>query len=172
MAALNMAAVIESHNEHNKLSPMTLIRELKETDFEQWFELYRVYTEHYRVALTETGIQTTWGWLMGSSHPLQGLVAVQEAALVGKAHFRAMPSPLRVQNIGFLDDLVVHPSARGGGVGQLLLGELQRIGLQEGWGLFRWITQDNNYRARKLRDKVASKSDWNVYEMSCNNQLD
>ena len=51
-----------------------------------------------------------------------------------------MPSPLRGQNIGFLDDLVVLPSARGGGVGQLLLDELQRIGLQEGWGLFRWIT--------------------------------
>jgi GNAT superfamily N-acetyltransferase len=133
---------------------MTLIRELKEADFEQWLELYQVYAEHYRVALTETGIQTTWGWLMDSSHPLQGLVAVQEAALVGMAHFRAMPSPL------------------GGGVGQLLLGELQRIGLQEGWGLFRWITRDNNYRARKLYDKVASKSDWNVYEMSCNNHLD
>ncbi len=113
MAALNMAAVIESQNEHNKLSPMTLIRELKEADFEQWLELYQVYAEHYRVALTETGIQTTWGWLMDSSHPLQGLVAVQEAALVGMAHFRAMPSPLRGQNIGFLDDLVVHPSARG-----------------------------------------------------------
>ena len=40
MAALNMAAVIESQNEHNKLSPMTLIRELKEADFEQWLELY------------------------------------------------------------------------------------------------------------------------------------
>ena len=109
---------------------------------------------------------------MDSSQPLQGLVAVQEATLVGMAHFRAMPSPLRGQNIGFLDDLVVHPSARGGGVGQLLLGELQRIGLQEGWGLFRWITRDNNYRARKLYEKVASKSDWNVYEMSCNNHLD
>ena len=109
---------------------------------------------------------------MDSSHSLQDLVAFQEAAPVSIAHFRAMPSPLRVQNIVFLNDLVVHPSARGGGVGQLLLGELQQIGLQEGWGLFRWITQDNNYRARKLHDKVASKSDWNVYEMSCNNQLD
>ena len=154
MAALNMAAVIESYNEHNKLSPMTLIRELKETDFEQWFELYRVYTEHYRVALTETGIQTTWGWLVDSSHPLQGLVAVQEAALVGMAHFRAMPSPLRGQNIGFLDDLIVHPSARGGGVGQLLLGELQRIDLLEGWGLFHWITQDNNYRPASYMTKL------------------
>ena len=68
---------------------------------------------------------------MDSSHPLQGLVAVQEAALLDMAHFRAMPSPLRGQNIGFLDDLIVHPSARGGGVGQLLLGELQRIGLRK-----------------------------------------
>ena len=41
MAALNMAAVIESQNEHNKLSPMTLICELKEADFEQWLELER-----------------------------------------------------------------------------------------------------------------------------------
>ena len=47
MAALNMAAVIESQNEHNKLSPMTLICELKEADFEQWLELYQVYAEHY-----------------------------------------------------------------------------------------------------------------------------
>ena len=81
---------------------------------------------------------------MDSSHSLQDLVAFQEAAPVSIAHFRAMPSPLRVQNIVFLNDLVVHPSARGGGVGQLLLGELQRIGLQEGWGLFRWITRDKN----------------------------
>jgi ribosomal protein S18 acetylase RimI-like enzyme len=66
--------------------------------------------------------------------------------------------------------LVVLPSTRGGGVGQLLLDELQRIGLQEGWGLFRWITRDNNYQARRLYDKVASKSDWNVYEMSCHIQ--
>ena len=101
MAALNMVAVIESYNEHNKLSPMTLIRQPKEVDFEQWLEFYQVYAEHYRVALTETGIQTTW--VMDSSHPLQGLVAVQGAALVGMAHFRAMPSPLRGQNIGFLD---------------------------------------------------------------------
>ena len=86
---------------------MTLIRELKEADFEQWLELYQVYAEHYRVALTETGIQTSWEWLMDSSHPLQGLVAVQEVALVGMAHFQAMPSPSRGQNIGFLGDLVI-----------------------------------------------------------------
>ena len=64
MVALNMVDVIESHNEYKNLSPVTLIRRLKQADFNQWLELYNVYAEHYRVALTEMGIQTTWGWLM------------------------------------------------------------------------------------------------------------
>ena len=95
-------------------------------------ELYDVYAEHYRVALTEMGIQTTWGWLMDLSQPLKGLAAVQEAALVDRAHFLAMPSPLGCQNIGFLGDLVVLPGTRGVGVCQLLLDELQQISLREG----------------------------------------
>ena len=93
---------------------------------------------------------------------------MQEAALVDRAHFRVMPSPLDCQNIGFLGDLVVLPGTRGIGVGQLLLDELQQISLREGEGLLRWITRDNNYQACRLYEKVASKSDWSVYEMSCN----
>ena len=80
-----------------------------------------------------------------------GLVAVQEVALVGMAHFRAMPSP-RGQNIGFLDDLVV-AQRRGGGVGQLLRMTTMNWA-SERLGTFCWITRDNNYRARKLYDKL------------------
>ena len=57
---------------------------------------------------------------------------MQEAALVDRAHFRVMPSPLGCQNIGFLGDLVVLPGTRGVGVGQLLLDELQQISPREG----------------------------------------
>ena len=67
-----------------------------------------------------------------------------------------------------MGDLVVLPGTRGIGVGQLLLDELQQISLREGEGLLRWITRDNNYQARRLYEEVASKLDWNVYEMSCN----
>ena len=56
-----MVDAIESHKEYKNLSPVTLIRRLKEADFNQWLELYDAYAEHNRVALTEMGIQTTWG---------------------------------------------------------------------------------------------------------------
>jgi len=76
-----------------------------------------------------------------------------------------MPSPLRGKNIGFLDDIVVRPEERGSCVATMLLDELKSIGEQEGWDIIRWITRDNNYRARGLYDKLATKTDWNMYEM-------
>ena len=48
----------------------------------------------------------------------------------------------------------------------MLLNEIKEIGIRENWGIIRWITRDNNYIARILYDKVANKSDWNVYEMN------
>ncbi len=36
----------------------------------------------------------------------------------------------------------------------------------EGWGAMRWITRENNYRARGRYDKLAEKTDWELYEMA------
>jgi len=38
--------------------------------------------------------------------------------------------------------------------------------MERGWALVRWITRDNNYRARGLYDRLALRSDWITYEMS------
>ena len=144
---------------------MIKIRPLIEDDYVKWLEVYRYYAEHYEVSLTDAGIKATWSWLMEPNHPLNGIVAEIES-IVGLAHYRAMPSPLRGMHIGFLDDLIVKPSARGSGAARMLLGELKVIAKREEWPAFRWITRDDNYRARSLYDKVASKTDWNVYEMN------
>ena len=144
---------------------MIKIRPLIEDDYVKWLEVYRYYAEHYEVSLTDAGIKATWSWLMEPNHPLNGIVAEIES-IVGLAHYGAMPSPLRGMHIGFLDDLIVKPSARGSGAARLLLDELKVIAKREEWPAFRWITRDDNYRARSLYDKVASKTDWNVYEMN------
>ena len=89
--------------------------------------------------------------------------------MVGLAHFREMPSPLRGTNIGFLDDLFVLPEKRGGKVVTLLIEELKKEAIEKNWGIIRWITQDNNYRARNLYDKISQKTDWNTYEMKIQN---
>jgi len=86
--------------------------------------------------------------------------------LVGFAHFRGMPSPLRGQMIGFLDDLFVVPDHRSGGAAAALILAVQAEAKAQGWGVVRWITRDDNYRARGLYDKLAEKTNWALYEMA------
>ena len=143
------------------------IRDLVEADYPDWLKLYEAYADHYEMALTPSGLETTWTWLMDDAHPVTGIVAETDAGLVGLAQFRAMPNPLRGHEIGFLDDLVVLPHRRGAGVADALLAALKKQGKQNGWRMIRWITRDNNYRARAVYDRSATKTDWNVYEMDC-----
>ena len=144
---------------------MIFIRKLDKSDFNSWLDVYRYYAEHYQTEFTDDGIATTWDWLMDTQHPLTGIVAESSGELIGLAHFRAMPTPLRGVNLGFLDDLVVKPQERGSNAARLLLDELKSIGKKENWAKIRWITRDDNYRARSLYDKVATKTNWTMYEM-------
>ena len=142
------------------------IRPLTSDDYDQWRGLYQGYADFYHVALTKDGVQTTWSWLTDDGHVCTGLVAEQQGQLVGFAHFRGMPSPLRGQMIGFLDDLFVVPDHRSGGAAAALIKAVQAEAKARGWGVVRWITRDHNYRARGLYDKLAEKTDWVLYEMT------
>ena len=131
-----------------------------------WEPLFRGYGDFYKVAMTAESLETVWGWIHDPAHVVEALVAERDGALVGLAHFRAMPSPLRATTIGFLDDLFVDPAARGAKVGERLLERLNEISVERGWNKIRWITADDNYRARTLYDRLAVKTAWNMYEMT------
>ena len=144
----------------------TYIRPLTPDDYDQWRELYQGYADFYQVALTKDGVQTTWSWLIDDGHVCTGLVAAQHDQLLGFAHFRGMPSPLRRQMIGFMNDLFVVFDHRSGGAATALIKAVQAEVKAQGWGLVRWITRDHNYLARDLYDKLAEKTDWVLYEMT------
>lgn len=74
------------------------IRPVVSADFDQWRRLYQGYADFYQVALSDDGVKTTWSWLIEPAHVCTGLVAEQPDGLVGLAHFRGMPSPLRDNN--------------------------------------------------------------------------
>ena len=150
------------------MSKLSVVK-LKSSHFEGWLSLYKLYAEFYNTSLSNSGTKTTWEWLIDTNHPCTGIVVLEDNLLVGLAHFREMPSPLRGTNIGFLDDLFVLPEKRGGKVVTLLIEELKKEAIEKNWGIIRWITQDNNYRARKLYDKISQKTDWNTYEMKIQN---
>lgn len=131
-----------------------------------WRPLFRGYRTFYKWAEDEAVLDRVWEWLNDPAHPLEGLVAVQDGRVVGLAHFRGEPSPSRGMEVGFLNDLFVDPDARGGRIGEALLDELRRVAGTRGWPFVRWMTADDNYRARTLYDRVAKKTAWNLYEMA------
>lgn len=146
---------------------MTIIRHVEKGDRPAWERLYRGYAEFYRVDTDDAKLQTLFGWLLDPNHVCEGLVAETEAGdLLGLAHFRAMPSPLRGAEVGFLDDLFIDPTQRGSGAGEALLRKIDEIAAARGWAVVRWITRDNNYRARGLYDRLSVRSDWITYEMN------
>ncbi len=142
------------------------IRLLTPDDYDQWRRLYQGYAVFYQVTLTKDGTQATCSWLMDVEHVCTGLVAEKSGQLIGLVNFRCMPSPLRGQMIGFLDNLFVLPYNRSGGAVAMLIKAVQATAKAESWGIVRWITHDNNCRARDLYDKLAEKTDWAFYEMA------
>ena len=142
------------------------IRPVDESLKPDWRRLYDGYAAFYKRPMTDETAETVWRWIRDPAHELEAVVAVRDGRAVGLAHFRRMPSPLRGADIGFLDDLFVDPAARGGRIGERLLLHLAEVARTRGWSLIRWLTADDNYRARSLYDRVARKAVWNVYELT------
>ena len=148
-----------------KTFPMDRIVPVGPEHYEGWDPLYMAYADFYRVRQTDEMRETVWEWLMDPYHDLEGLVALDGAgAAIGLAHFRPFPRPLRAATAGFLDDLFVRPQDRGSGAAQALMGAVFDIGRERGWVSVRWLTAEDNYRARAVYDRVAKRSRFLTYE--------
>ncbi len=149
------------------------IRPLGAADRAEWDRLYAGYAAFYRVEQTGAMRDRVWGWLLDPAHPVTGLVAERDGGLVaegqgglvGLAHFRAFARPLSASTGGFLDDLYVDPAARGSGAAQALIAAVAEAGRAQGWTVIRWITAEDNARARAVYDRVASRTPWVTYDI-------
>ena len=143
---------------------------LNQDDRQQWEALYHAYAEFYQMPMNKDILNTVWSWIMDDTNPFFALAAKnKEGILLGFAHCRAMPSPLRGTMVGFLDDLYVKPQYRGTGCVQKLYAALKNLARENNWQFIRWITQENNYRARASYDKIAEKTTWLTYQMKTKN---
>jgi GNAT superfamily N-acetyltransferase len=138
----------------------------REQDFAGWRRLYEGYATFYKRPMNDEIAGTVWRWLLDPAHPLEALLArTSEGRVVGLAHFRPMPRPLTGTMAGFLDDLFVDPERRGSGVADRLLEAIAEAGRARGWTLIRWLTADDNYRARGVYDRHATRTMWITYQM-------
>lgn len=154
-------------------------------DRAEWRRLYDAYALFYKREMTDAIADRVWGWISDPRPhgPCEGRIArTEDGRVVGLAHFRDMASPLRGTVCGFLDDLFVDPAWRGrpagsgivpsgssiapagGSIARLLLDDIAAIGRARGWPFYRWLTADDNYRARTLYDRVATRTMWVTYQ--------
>jgi len=143
-----------------------MIREIRLDDKNQWEMLYRGYADFYKVEMNDKILNTVWEWIHDNNHDVCGLVYEQESKIIGIADYRKMPSPLRGEYIGFLDDLFVEPNHRKKGVGEKIIREIKEISKRNNWNLVRWITLDDNIKAKSLYKKLSKKTNWEVYELT------
>jgi GNAT superfamily N-acetyltransferase len=136
-------------------------------DLDGWRRLYDGYAKFYKREINDAIAGRVWVWVTAAEPhgPCEGRIArAADGRVVGLAHFRDMASPLRGAVAGFLDDLFVDPAFRGKKVGRLLLDEVAAIGRTRNWPFYRWLTADDNYRARTLYDQAAKRTMWITYQ--------
>jgi GNAT superfamily N-acetyltransferase len=145
---------------------MLTIRPPQAADRAAWDTLYQGYAAFYQVVQTAEMRERVWGWLFDEAHESQCLMAFDASGkAIGLAHFRAFARPLSASTGGFLDDLFVDPNARGSQAGTQLIAAIKAIAAEKNWSVVRWITADNNYRARSAYDKIATRTAWITYDI-------
>ena len=142
-----------------------MIRLLEQKDKENWSKLYNGYADFYKVPMNKEILETLWRWIHDDGHIVNGICYELEDKIVGIAHFRTMPRPIKGQYIGFLDDLFVEPEFRGQQIAQKLINHLKSLSKANNWDGIRWITHSSNDIAKKLYDKIANNTGFELYEL-------
>ena len=152
--------------------PSWNVRPVRDDEFDAWTRLFRGYADFYKWPTSDEHQRQIWGWIH-DDRTVEALVAVrvddagtEVGEPEGLAHLREWVRPLRGSVCGYLDDLYVEPSVRGSGAVQALYAEMKRIARERGWAIIRWTTADDNYRARSVYDKVATRTTWITYDMT------
>ena len=142
-----------------------MIRKLEQNDKDNWIKLYNSYAEFYKVPMNTMILEILWDWIHDKSHMVNALCFELEGKIVGIAHYRTMPRPIKGQYIGFLDDLFVEPDFRGQKIAQKLINHLKSLSKSNNWVGILWITHSSNKTAKNLYDKIANNTGFELYEL-------
>ncbi|MBU2992029.1 GNAT family N-acetyltransferase [Octadecabacter sp. 1_MG-2023] len=142
-----------------------VVRPIDVADHAEWDGLYAAYAEFYGVEQTAEMRDRVFEWLTTHAHEVNGFCAFNEGEMVGITHYRVFARPLAAATGLFLDDLFVSPEARGTGAAGALIDAVRGEAQKYGHSVVRWITAEDNARARGLYDKIAEQTAWVTYDI-------
>lgn len=142
-----------------------LVRPVEGRDEAAWRRLFRDYGTFYRSTFDDAQLDHVWRLLRDPSGGVDALVAEVDGIVVGIAHYRSHPDTFSTGTDWYLDDLYTAEEARGAGVGTALIARLTELARETGPGTLRWITAEDNARAQRVYDTVATRTTWVTYEV-------
>ncbi len=147
---------------------MTVVRDMRPDDHAAFIEMWADFVS---LAPGEPGNhgmgELNWQRLIDPSHPLKGIVAVDDAdAPVGFTLYLAFPFTWARGDVCYLQDIYTRAEARGKGVAQAMIAELEARGRAAGWFKIFWMTQADNFIAQRVYDKVAERKDYLRYDLN------
>lgn len=141
-----------------------LFREIRESDRGTWSDLWDGYLEFYKHSLSAEQTDLTWDRFFDESVRLHGFVAEVDGEVVGFAHCWFNHTTWLDKADLYLEDLFVSPSARRRGIGEFLIQGCAIFAKDSGSARLYWQTQRSNESAQKLYYKVASLSEYIIFE--------
>lgn len=142
------------------------IRSALPADEPAWHALWRSYCQSRGVRVSDEVTARTWMRILNPDSAVMCLVAQVEDQVYGFAHCVVHEATWEAQPVCYLEDLFVHPSARGRGVATALVEWLQGALRAEGWARLYWMAPEGNAPARGLSDKFGRAEGLVRYELA------
>lgn len=143
------------------------VRPVRPDDFDAWLPLWDGYNAFYgrtgETALAPDITRATWARFFDAYEPMWALVAEQDGAVLGLAHYLFHRSTTALQPSCYMQDLFTAGAARGQGVGRALIETVYAEAAKAGIHRVYWQTHETNTTAMRLYDQVAEKSGFVVY---------
>jgi GNAT superfamily N-acetyltransferase len=144
-----------------------IIRPLVASDESEWRWLWTLYLEYYETSVPEAVYQTTFARLLShDDNEFNGLIAELDGRAVGLTHYLFHRHCWRVENVCYLQDLVVDTDMRGQSIGRALIEAVYAAADNAGCPKVYWLTQDFNEAGRRLYDRVGKLTPFIRYDRS------
>ena len=144
----------------------SIIKPINQDDFLDWKVLYKQYLEFYKTTLSPEQLTKLWSWFFNADKKMYCYAAIYESKIVGLVHFREYLRPIKAASAVFIDDLYVENKFRGMSIAQRLIQSVNDFCLAKQIPLVRWATAHDNQVAMRLYDKIATQTQWKIYDMA------
>ncbi len=145
-----------------------VVRPLRPDERDAWTPLWQGYLTFYETSLPPENSDVTWARLHDPAEPMFVLGAYVEGKLTGIVHYLFHRSTWTPGNYCYLQDLFVADTARGLGLGRVLIEAVYARARDAGASRVYWLTQEGNATARLLYDRIADRSGFIQYRKIMN----